>query len=157
MLSIFDMDNLNGALFLNARPLFERLLTLVPSTVIVSFTTIYASVSSHKSYCSIGVLNLILFLTEYCPFDKSFTSTHFLVTQFGTNEFFSNIYILCSFTFYNTCLNSFKITSLFAGGIIISSTFLELGSGIGFGLTIFLVILLPINASVASVVLWITF
>ena len=57
------------------------------------------------------------------------------------------------FHFYNTFLNSFNISSLFSGGIIISST--------GFGFTILLsfnlatasAILFPIN----SPVLWTTF
>ena len=121
-LLIFEMHNLNGALLLNARHLFVRLLTSVPSTVILSFTTTNASLSSHESYRSTGVLKLIPFLIEYCPFDKLFISIHFLFTHFGTIEYFSKIF--CSVSFYNTCFNSFKITSLFAGGMTTSSTFL---------------------------------
>ena len=53
------------------------------------------------------------------------------------------------FHFQNTCLNSFNISSLLSGGIIISSTC--------FGFTILSVILFPINLPGASAALWITF
>ena len=61
------------------------------------------------------------------------------------------------FYFYNTCLNSFNFSSLFAGEIIISSTSPKLSSGTGFGFTILSAILFPMNSAVASVVLWTTF
>ena len=48
------------------------------------------------------------------------------------------------FHFYNTCLN---ISSLFSGGIMISST----------GFTIIATILLPINLPALSAFLWIMF
>ena len=55
---IFEMQLINGALFLNATALFLfALFGLV--TVISPFTTIYASLKSHKSDLSIDVLILI--------------------------------------------------------------------------------------------------
>ena len=57
------------------------------------------------------------------------------------------------FDFYNTCLDSFNILSLFSGGIITSSTFLDFSSG----LTILSAILFPINPPVASAALWTRF
>ena len=56
------MQLINGALFLNANALFLfALFGLV--LVIVPFTTIYASLKSHKSDLRIGVLILISLLT----------------------------------------------------------------------------------------------
>ena len=43
------MQPINGALFLNAKGLFFLLALLHPATVISPFTTIYASLKSHKS------------------------------------------------------------------------------------------------------------
>ena len=59
--------------------------------------------------------------------------------------------------FYNTCLNSFNISSLFSGGIIISSTCLRFSSITCFGFATLLAILFPVNLTVASVALWTTF
>ena len=54
--------------------------------------------------------------------------------------------------FYNTCLNS--IFLLFSsGGIYISSTLLELSSGMGFGLKVLSDFLFPIDSPVASATL----
>ena len=59
---IFEMQLINGALFLKARFLFRLLASLSPSRVIVPFTTIYGSVKSHKSDLSIDILILISLL-----------------------------------------------------------------------------------------------
>ena len=53
------MQVINGALSLNAKGQFFLLILLVPRTVIVSSTRIYASIKSHKSDLSTDVLNLI--------------------------------------------------------------------------------------------------
>ena len=65
VLLIFEMQLTNGTLFLNAKGLFFLLLSPSPSTVISPFTTIYASLKSHKSDLSIDVLNLICLLGLY--------------------------------------------------------------------------------------------
>ena len=85
VLLIFDMHDLNGALLLKVSILFVRLFPLVPAAVITPLTTIYAS----------------------------FTSIHFLVTNFDTDESFNDLDILY-FPFYNTCLNSFLIFLVFS-------------------------------------------
>ena len=64
------MQLVNGGLFLNAKNLF--LMSIIPLRfvfvrVIVSLTTIYASLKSHKSDVSIDVSNLICFLGLYLP------------------------------------------------------------------------------------------
>ena len=64
VLLIFDIYDVNGALFLKASFLFILLPSLVPIIVIVSYA-IYVSLQSHKSDLSIEVLNLIFLLTEY--------------------------------------------------------------------------------------------
>ena len=61
-LLIFEMQLINGALFLNATVLF-LFASNGPVTVIVLFTTIYASLKSHKSDLKIGALILISLLT----------------------------------------------------------------------------------------------
>ena len=55
--------------------------------------------------------------------------------------------------FYNTCLNSFNISTLYSGGIIISSTSIEFSAGKVFGLTILSATLFPIKSPVASTAL----
>ena len=65
--------------------------------------------------------------------------------------------ILYSVPLYNTCLNSFNISSYFSGRIIISSTFFQFSSGTCFDFNILSAILFPINLFVASVALWTTF
>ena len=60
-------------------------------TVIVPFTTIYASLESHKSDLSTDVLNLNFLMAEYRPPDKSLTSIDFLVTNFDTVKSFINL------------------------------------------------------------------
>ena len=50
---------------------------------------------------------------------------------------------------YNTCLNSFNLSSLLCGGIATSSPFLEFISDIGFGFKILSAILFPMNSPVA--------
>ena len=59
--------------------------------------------------------------------------------------------------FYNTCLNLFNISSLFSGGITISSTSFKFSPGTCFDFTILLVIMFPMNSPVASVALWTMF
>ena len=62
------------------------------------------------------------------------------------------------FHIYNAYLNSFNISSLFSGGIIIiSSTFLKFLSETDCGFTIFYMIFFPINSPVASAALLTTF
>ena len=56
------MHDLNEELYLKISLLFLVLVSFSPSTVIVSFTTIYASLKSHESDLNIEVLNLILFI-----------------------------------------------------------------------------------------------
>ena len=132
---VFDMHNLDGALFLSVSFLFLLLALSVPVTLNLPFTTIYTSLQSHKSDLNIGVLNLLFLLVEFCPPDKSFASIHFLPqTLIQLNHLIT--YFFYSVPFYNNCLNSFSISSLFSGGIIISSTFLEFSSGTVFGFTI---------------------
>ena len=55
------MQLINGVLFLNATTLFP-FASFGLTTVIVPFTTIYASLKSHKSGLSIDVLILISLL-----------------------------------------------------------------------------------------------
>ena len=93
-LLIFDMRDINEALFLKVGFLFLLLLELVPVTLIIPFTTVYASLYSHKSDLKIEVLNLIFLLTEYWPLDKSFNLIDLFVTNFGTIESFSSLDIL---------------------------------------------------------------
>ena len=62
------MQLVNGALFLNAKNLF--LMSIIPLPfvfvrVIVPFTTIYASLKSHRSDVSIDVLSLICLVGLY--------------------------------------------------------------------------------------------
>ena len=71
------MRDINEALFLKVGFLFLLLLELVPVTLIIPFTTVYASLYSHKSDLKIEVLNLIFLLTEYWPLDKSFNLIDF--------------------------------------------------------------------------------
>ena len=60
------------------------------------------------------------------------------------------------FHFYNTCLNLFNISSLFSGGTINSSIFLEFSLITYFGFTI-LSVIFPINSPVTSAALWTMF
>ena len=83
------MQLVNGALFLNAKNLFRMSIKSLPFVfvgVIVPFSTIYASLKSHRSYHSVDVLNLICVLVLYpssaLP-DLSSTSIHFLGTNLG--------------------------------------------------------------------------
>ena len=64
VLSIFDLRDLNGLIFLNVSFLFLPLTGLVPSTVIIPLRKIYASLQSQKLDLSIRGVNLF-FLTEY--------------------------------------------------------------------------------------------
>ena len=59
--------------------------------------------------------------------------------------------------FYNTCLNSFNISTLCYCGIIICSTFSKFSSSTGFGFTFLFAILFPINYPVVSAALWAVF
>ena len=64
VLLIFEMQETNSALFLKANFLSCTLLSGFVK-VIVPFTTIYASLKSHRSDRSIDVLNLICLLDLY--------------------------------------------------------------------------------------------
>ena len=60
----------------------------------------------------------------------------------------------------STVISPFKtinFKTLFPGGTIISSTFLEFSAGKGFGFTILPAILFPIDSPVPSAALWTTF
>ena len=65
VLLTFEMQLINGALFLNAKGLFFLLLLSVLATVIVHLTAIYASLKLHRSDLSIDVLNFICLLGLY--------------------------------------------------------------------------------------------
>ena len=65
VLLVFDIHDPNSALFLKVSFSFLQSASLVPVTLILSFTTIYASLLSHKSDLSIEVSNLIFSLIKY--------------------------------------------------------------------------------------------
>ena len=62
---MFCMYDLNEALFLQVSFLFPPLAALVPVTLILPVTTIYASPYFQKSDLIIEVLYLIFLLSEY--------------------------------------------------------------------------------------------
>ena len=64
-LLIFDIQLINAAMFFNAKDLFFLFFLWFPSTVIILLTTLHASLKSHKSYCSMDVLNVICLLDLY--------------------------------------------------------------------------------------------
>ena len=134
-----NTHELNGTLFLSTTTFFGMSLFSSVLKFVAPFTTLYASLYSHKSDLSIGGLKLIFLLTEYCPFDKSFTLIHFLVINFDTVELINNLDILrCYFLLIlYICLNSINIFCLFSSKITSSLTFIEFSSGICFGFTIF--------------------
>ena len=111
---------------------------------------------TQKSDLSIGVLNLIFLLAEYYHlinhliqsifWSKTLTQLNHLIIQ-----------IFCSVPLYNTCLNSFSISSFFSSGITISSTFFGFSSGTGFNFTILSAILFPMNLPVNSATLCTTY
>ena len=77
--------------------------------VIVPLTTIYASLYSHKSDCSIDVLNLICFLMFYGSPDWLWTSTNFLVKKVGTlSDVVSRRLIFFGILFSYYILNNLK-------------------------------------------------
>ena len=80
VLLTFEMQLINGALFLNTKGLFFLLLLLPPVTVIVPLTTIYASLKSHKPDLSSDVLNLICLLDCICF--QHYPTDHGLLTIF---------------------------------------------------------------------------
>ena len=101
VLLIFDMLDLNEALFFKASFLFIWLFIylfdywlLFIYLIILLFTTIYTWLKSIKFDYSTGLLNLIFLLTEYWPPDKSFTSIYFLVTNDSSTslKFLSGIF-----------------------------------------------------------------
>ena len=61
------------------------------------------------------------------------------------------------FHFYNTYFNSFSISFIISGGILISSTFPGFSSITCFGFTIWAAILFPVNSLIASAALWTSF
>ena len=65
VLLIFEMHELNGSLFLIATSFSSTLVFAVVLTFIIPFTTIYASLQSHKSDLIIEVLNHTFLLTEH--------------------------------------------------------------------------------------------
>ena len=96
-------------------------------------------------------------LVEYWLFNKSFTSIHFLLTNFNAVELFNNLDILWCTFLKQFCLNSFNISCLFSGGIIFPSAFLEFSLVQVLAAQFFQYILFFINSPVASAVLWTTF
>ena len=60
--SIFEIQETNGTLFLNAKGLLFPLALFAPLTVTIPLTTIYASLQYYKPNLSIDVLNLIRLL-----------------------------------------------------------------------------------------------
>ena len=70
--SLILMNELNAALFLSTQSISSTLSSTPVLRFIASFTTIYASLYSHKSDLSISVLNLLFLLTK-CPINESFT------------------------------------------------------------------------------------
>ena len=63
---IFEMQEINGALFFKITCLFILSLSLSSAlTVTITVTTIYASLKSHRSDHNIDVLNLIFLLVLY--------------------------------------------------------------------------------------------
>ena len=65
VLLIFDIHDLNGALFLKISYSFSMLALLSRLTAISPFATIYASLKSHKSDLNKEVLNLMFSLNEF--------------------------------------------------------------------------------------------
>ena len=121
---IFEIQLINGALFLNAKCLFFLLLLFVPVTVIVPLTTIYTSLKSHKSDLSIGVLNFICLLCFYLSStlpDWSWTSIHFLEINLDTSSGFApNKFVIFCYSIFNWCQNNLKsliICCLFSSGM----------------------------------------
>ena len=94
VLLIFYMHDLDGATFF-----FAFLFEAAAKKSAVPFTTIYALVQPQKSDFNIRFLNLIFLLKEYWLPDKSFTSIHFLVTNFDIVESFNNLDIIWCFIF----------------------------------------------------------
>ena len=92
--------------------LLTRIFALVPSYVIVPFTTTFALLQPNKSDLNIEILNLVFLLTEYFLFDKSFTLIYFRITNFNTVESFNTLV----FKFMISVLN-ISISCLFTGGI----------------------------------------
>ena len=101
VLLIFDMLDLNEALFFKASFLFIWLFIYLFDywlffiyLIILLFTTTYTWLKSLKFDYSTVVLNLIFLLTEYWPPDKSFTSIYFLVTNDSSTslKFLSGIF-----------------------------------------------------------------
>ena len=68
VLLFFDMHDLNKALFLKISFLFLLLALLVPETIFLPFTTVYASFQLQKSDFSIGVFTLTFLLAGFCSF-----------------------------------------------------------------------------------------
>ena len=103
VLLIFEMHDLNGGLFLNATSLSGLSFSFAAAAKrsIVPFTTIYASLLSHKYDLNIDVFNLFVdrilttcLSTEFLPLDKSFTLIHFFVTNLDTVDSFNDLNIL---------------------------------------------------------------
>ena len=84
------------------------------------------------------VLNFIFLLAEYCPFDISFTSIPFLITNFNTVDRLTiiNIYFVLLF-FLILLLILFSIPHLSSRRITISSTFLKIKLDSGFDFPVF--------------------
>ena len=64
-LLIFDMHDLNGALFLKIRFSFFSFASFLLATVIHLFTTTYASLQPRRFDLNDGELNLFFWLTEH--------------------------------------------------------------------------------------------
>ena len=108
-----SLHDLKRVAFLKINFLIILLAFLVPSTVTVPFNTIYTSLQSHKSDHSIGVINLTFLLKD----NIDHLINHLLQSAFLSQTLIQLNHLI---TCYNTCLNSFNISSLFSGGITIS-------------------------------------
>ena len=130
-LLIFDIQLVNGVLFLNAENLF--LMSIIPLPfafvrVIVPFTRIYVSLKLHRCDLSIDVLHLICLLGLHLSsalLDWSWTSIHFsVISNLGTLSdvvpYKFVIFWYSIFIWYHNNLNSSIICCLFFGGMYIS-------------------------------------
>ena len=95
VLLLFDMHDLNG--ISNAAHFSDLSFSFAAAAKrsFIPFTTIYATLYSHKSDLNKGHLNLICLLREHRLTDKSFFSIHVLITTFDAVELFNNLDFLC--------------------------------------------------------------
>ena len=97
VLLIFAMHDLNGALFLNAT-FFWSLSFSFAAAAAKRLLSLLKQYMHHYSHINVILTlkfeTLYFLLTDYWSFDKSFTSTHFFVTNFDTAQSFNSLDIL---------------------------------------------------------------